>query len=239
MKVITLYLKIYGESFAAALGGLRKNLWTVLLPFGLLALMMLAFTLLGPLGFVGGIIATLALDALLSCYLYFVGEVVANTKVSLNEFRRSIGAYFWSIVNVNFVLFIARLLLETALAGNPKGPVIFEALWWAAVVALNATPEVMYQRGTYGGIETFRRSFQFLQENWLEWLVPNVALIIAANELFDFGRSMAGRYSVGLLGLGLLGGALIHVVMLFRGHLFKALDGTSHRQRMYRTRMGL
>ena len=47
-----------------------------------------------------------------------------------------------------------------------------------------------------------------------------------------------------LLGLGTLGtvlsalvqGAVLHLVMVFRGHLFAALDGTSHRQRMYRLR---
>jgi hypothetical protein len=31
-------------------------------------------------------------------------------------------------------------------------------------------------------------------------------------------------------------GALLHLVMVFRGYLFAALDGTSHRQRMYRYR---
>ena len=31
-------------------------------------------------------------------------------------------------------------------------------------------------------------------------------------------------------------GALLHLVMVFRGHLFAALDGTSHRQRMYKYR---
>ena len=33
-----------------------------------------------------------------------------------------------------------------------------------------------------------------------------------------------------------LEGALLHLVMVFRGHLFAALDGSSHRQRMYRYR---
>ncbi len=35
----------------------------------------------------------------------------------------------------------------------------------------------------------------------------------------------------------LLVGAALHVVMVFRGNLFRALDGSSHRQRMFTRRI--
>jgi len=234
MKVLTTYVRLYAECFAAGLKGIAKNPWTLLLPIVLLTVFSLLAGAFSGLGLVGGFILGLLLDALLSCYLYFVAEVVANSRISLTEFKQSYKAYFWSILNVGFVLYIARLLLTTALVGNPKGPAIMQVLMLVTYIALNAVPETLYQKGTYGGIDTIRQSFRFLQENWIEWLIPNVLLGYVLWKLFGWAVG-----TVGVWGTDLLGGAVIHVLMVFRGHLFKALDGTSHRQRMYKLRMGL
>ena len=40
----------------------------------------------------------------------------------------------------------------------------------------------------------------------------------------------------GMLTVSVIGGALLHVVMVFRGFLYVALDGSTHRQRMYKFR---
>jgi len=81
------------------------------------------------------------------------------------------------------------------------------------------------------------RAVRFLQSNWLEWGVPN-ALLLAALWLV-LGEAAVSLGVLGLPGvlvLSALVGGLFHLVMVFRGHLFAALDGTSHRQRMFRYR---
>ncbi len=236
MNVIAVYLRLYAECLVKAFSGIGKNPWTLLLPMGI----GLAARLLAPLmgiPFLGGIV----LAAFLSCYLYFVGEVVGNSRVSLRELRVSIGKYLWSVVAVLFVAFIARFLLGMVLANNPNAQLFFRFFNLAAFILLNAVPEVIYLRGVYGGLATFERSFRFIQENWLEWFIPNLPLLALAwfgvdvlTLLFAFGPN-ANPIALGVV---LALGALFHVFMVFRGHLFEALDGSSHRQRMYRSRFG-
>jgi hypothetical protein len=239
MKVLSVYGRIYADCFRQALLGIRKNAWTLLLPALLLVAWSYAGSLVAMLGlagnFVGGIVLSLAIAAVLSCYLYFVGEVVAKSTVRLAEFQKSIGAYFWSVVNLTFVIWVAGMVLDLVVGRSPQAPVFNILFALAVIILLNAAPEVIYQRGTRGGLETVQRSIQFLQANWIEWALPT-ALPIALYLYFPL-RELAVAW--GLLGywLGMvLEGALLHLAMVFRGHLFAALDGTSHRQRMYRWR---
>jgi len=237
MNVLTVYLRIYADAFRQALTGIGKNAWTLLLPIGLL----LGWNVLrGTMasiglatGWVGGILLGLLLCAVISCYLYFLGEVVAKSRVKLEEFGRSIRAYFWSVANVFFVYWIASFVIEVLVPRPQQGP-FSELLWWAAVILLNAAPEVIYQRGTYGGLETVQRSVRFLQANWIEWGIPNLLVVGAWYLLRQYPLPVFGL--LGAVLAALLEGALLHLVMVYRGHLFAALDGTSHRQRMYRYR---
>jgi len=235
MNVLTVYLRIYADAFRQALSGIRKNLWTLLLPIGLLVAGRFVLELLARLlggGLLGGIVGGLLLCAVVSCYLYFVGEVVAKSRVKLDEFGRSVGAYFWSVANLLFVYWIASLVI--GLMGGASSFAFDELLWWAAVILLNAAPEVIYQRGSYGGLETVQRSIKFLQANWIEWGIPNL-LVVGAWYYLRHQSRLVDQYLPPLVA-AVLEGALVHVVMVFRGHLFAALDGSSHRQRMYRYR---
>lgn len=236
MNVLTVYLRIYADAFRQALAGIGKNAWTLLLPIGLFVGWRYVLGLLVGLGLgsgiLGSIVMGLLLCAVVSCYLYFVGEVVAKSRVKLDEFGRSIRAYFWSVANLLFVYWIASLVI--GLAGPNPSFAFDELLWWASVILLNAAPEVIYQRGSYGGLETVQRSIKFLQANWIEWGIPNL-VIVGAWYFLRHRSGLVDQYVPPLL-TSILEGALVHLVMVFRGHLFAALDGTSHRQRMYRYR---
>jgi hypothetical protein len=236
MSVLTVYGRIYAESLRQAMAGIGKNIWTLLLPMALFVGFSLLGSLLGTVGFIGGILMGVVLAAVLSCYFYFLGEVVAKSRVRFDEFGRSIGAYFWSVANVLFVFWIAELVVSMLFRGTPQGPIFGQLLVLAALILLNATPEVIYQRGSYGGLQTVQRSIQFLQANWIEWGIPNL-IILAVFIWFPLGPFLA-LGQVGPYLAGLVQGALFHLAMVFRGHLFAALDGTSHRQRMYRWRTG-
>src|SRR5216683_7571878 len=132
MNVLVVYARLYGECLAKAVNGLKKNAWTLLLPAGLLVAWILSAGLAAPLGFVGGILRGFFMAALTSCYLYFLGEVVAHSRVSVTEIGRSIGAYFWSTVNLYFVLWIAEWVigaaLSTPLAGNRQAGLLMLGL---------------------------------------------------------------------------------------------------------------
>src|ERR1700741_4213479 len=112
MKVLTVYLRIYADAFRQALAGIGKNAWTVLLPIGLLLANNLASSVVLAIPLLGQFLVWAVWAAAASCYLYFVGEVVAKSLVKLDEFGRSIGAYFWSVANLFFVLWVATLVIR-------------------------------------------------------------------------------------------------------------------------------
>jgi len=234
MRVLTVYGRIYADCLRQALTGIRKNPWTLLLPVGLLLANSVASSLVLSLGSIGRFLVWIVTAAAMSCYLYFLGEVVAKSRVRPGEFAKSVGPYFWSVANLFFVFWVAQLLLSFLTSGTPQAPTFAILLDLAAFILLNASPEMIYQRGSYGGLETTRRSIAFLQANWIEWGIPNLLFLGLFWWFPDEQLQTLG--TVGWVLDDILKGALFHLAMVFRGHLFAALDGTSHRQRMYRWR---
>lgn len=230
MNVVLVYSRLYIDCLRRAFTSVRKNPLTLFLPAIVLVCFQLISLIAGRLGFLGGILISLAFDALASCYLYFLGEVVANSSISLKEWRNSLMAYFWSIINVNFVIWIATMVLSAVLRSVPNGAVLMSALYLVAVVALNAAPEVIYQKGTYGGLATMQASLGFIQENWIEWLLPSLFLLAGFYYLMPW---LLGFGFLSLIGVA-IAGALIHLTMVFRGHLFETLSTSSHRQRIFK-----
>ena len=167
--------------------------------------------------------------ALGSCYLYFVSDIVAGSPVKLHELKRSVGTYFWAVINVMFIFWIARLAVS--LLGGARADVLMLALYGVAVIAFNAVPETLYVRGTHGGLQTLQESFEFLRDQLIPWGVPNLLIIAASWGLL---QGLGGLGYAGIFIVPILFGALLHVAMIFRGHLYKALSGSSHRQRMFR-----
>lgn len=234
---VLVYLRIYGKSLVDALAAIGKSPWTLLLPMGLMVAFYFLAMLVSPLGLVGGFLLALARTAGFSIYTYFLAAVVSRQKSSVSELKTAMGAYFWSWMNVFFVLWIVDLVLGAGLAANPRGPTITLALTFMELIVLNAAPEVIYQRRVMGGLETITRSFQFLQENWIEWFVPNGLLLAGLWAFFTGGGlGLLAGVPFGVVGVLLLAGVLFHVVMVARGFLFETLDGSTHRQRMFRFR---
>jgi len=237
MKVIVVYARIYGQAFTSALAAIGKNPWTLLLPMGLAVTWMVLGMVFGAAldPFSGGLLIGLAQSAALSIYCFFLGGLVANQKVGLDQLRTGIGAYFWSWISIFFVLWIVDLVLGPLFKANPDLATPYSLV---LLIALNTVPETIYLKGTRGGIETIQRSFGFLQEHWIEWFIPNGLVLGAAFALSLFGAVFLVFGAAGAVVSGLVVGVLLHVYAVFRGFLYEALDGSTHRQRMFRARNG-
>ncbi|MCL2626605.1 MAG: hypothetical protein FWD46_07315 [Cystobacterineae bacterium] len=227
MRALLAYLNLYKASFLEALAGALKNVWTFLLPVALLLLASFLGVVLAPLQWVGNILWMLAMDALLSTYLYFMCQIVEGSKTSLKEWKASLGRYFWAIMNFLFILWVARLLLQLLLSQHPQWPALYLGIQILCLVAFNAVPETLYVKNTHGSLETVGQSFRFMQENWLAWLLPNVLCGVG---IWYFIKWSPLPFYV----MAVLLGACLHLLMAFRGILFVKLDKSTHRQRLHR-----
>jgi hypothetical protein len=158
------------------------------------------------------------------------------------------------------------MLLEKATEANPNGAFITAAVFLLLFILLNPAPEVIYLVRHDSALDVLRESYEFVLENWIEWFLP-LAIVLAPLGLslfftisgrlgrgagLDFFQMLILPFTVLSAWLDYLGAPrgvspvlvlvltpLLAVAMLiFRGHLFAALHGSSRRQRLFRARFG-
>ncbi len=231
VAILPVYLRLYARCFGLAFHGISKNAWTLLLPMALFVAFLLVSVPVSQLRPFGGLLMRLAMYFAFSSYLYFAAGTVANQTVGLSDLKKSFLTYFWGLMGLFFVIWIAEFLLGAVLGQNPNRGLILRGLELIALIVLNPAPEVIYLKGTRAGTDTIRRSVEFIQENWIEWFIPMGLIGFVAWSVF---QRLSTLPLAATIAVALLGGALFHVVMVFRGHLFEALDGSTHRQRMFK-----
>jgi hypothetical protein len=126
-------------------------------------------------------------------------------------------------------------LAAFALGSVPNGDLIYFMIQAALYILLNPVPEFIYQSRT-SGLELLSASYNFIVENWLEWLLPNIVLTAAGFFLLRFVYSIVGvlPYFVQWFVIAFGFGLFLTYFMTFRGFLFAELHGTTRRSRMYR-----
>jgi hypothetical protein len=192
-------------------------------------------SLVAPLGIIGGLLFSVASQACVSSGLFLIKNMIESNKADINDFLNGFSVYLWELIGIAFILWIPMRIAASALAPMPNGPLIYLLIKWVLYILLNPVPELIYQTRT-SGLELIGASYNFIVENWLEWLVPNLLLAVAGFYLlgfiepFLFGLPRFLEYFLYsfLVGLGLT------YFMTFRGFLFAQLHGTTRRSRLYR-----
>jgi hypothetical protein len=235
MQILQVMLWIYALALKRAWNGVRKNLVVSFAPLAYgLALSIVGIIAL-PLGIVGGLLLGLATQACVSSGLYLVKNIIETGKTDINDFLRGFTVYIWELVTIAFILWIPMKLASMTLATIPNGYVIYLCIQIALYILLNPVPELIYQT-RISGLELLSASYNFIVENWIEWLIPNLILGIAGYLLLNaFGSFLFGL--PGFLQLFLYAFALgicLTYIMTFRGFLFTELHGTTRRSRIYR-----
>ena len=223
------YLRLYLDGVRRAFRGIGKSPWTLFLPLIYAAAFLAAGILVNPLGsMVGGFLLNIFFDMLVSSLLYFVAQTVQLTPSKPRELKESLLAYFWPVVSFGFIYWIAQFLVHNALKEQANGEKIELALGAVAFVLLNVVPEVIYQKtpvdtGFSRGIAIVTGSVNFIQKHWIEWLIPNVLIVVGLYELSGLFMRLPFGPFLFLPLLGILG----YVVFVIRGSIFNLIDTTS------------
>lgn len=242
----------------------RRGWLVVLAVLGFFLGMLVATSLLAGLGLVGGLILgalnALSIGATLSL---FEIAVLSSRPVTVRDIGESIGAYFWDVMGVGFVLWIPLMLLDQGMRTNPQGAFLSSAIFFLLFLLLNPAPEVLYQLRQGSPLEIFKSSYDFVLDNWVEWFLPLFVVVAPLGMTFFLQLSTKLGRSAGLnflqlltlplstlsawldqIGLSAEISATVVVVLtppltvlmfFFRGHLFHALQTSSRRQRLYRS----
>ena len=225
--------------------------------------MILMASMVGGFGMVGGLLLGITNAFIIGSILTLIEQAVQGARsISLSDVQESLGQYFWDVIGVGFILWIPVWAIEQGMQANPNGQLIATAIFLLGFILLNPALEVIYQVRHDSPLDVIKESYEFVLENWIEWFLP-IAIILAplGFQIFFELSSRIGR-AAGLnfielifipvtvlaswfqyLGLpGEFNGLLLLLVapplavmmLLFRGHLFSALHGTSRRGRLFR-----
>jgi len=251
--LIAATLRLYQQAAKEAWEKSKRSWWVGLLPFVYGPVFFLCAVFTAPLGFIGGLLTGLALAMCVSSYLYFIEGVVNGNKMRFNEIIDSWRPHFGSVINILFFLFLVQYTLAFLTPpGDHTAILLASLIELILLVILNPIPEIIYQ-GRSDGFAMLQESVDFLRSSGVEWFLPFIALAIFSAVFLpipllegplQFGRltfpTTVGGFAQGsLLGLiwGVISAFLLFLIMVFRGLLFRALSGSTRRQRIFRSRL--
>jgi len=223
---------MYQRAFLRAGELATRNGWVLLTTFAYAVIMSFATFLAPLLGIAGGFLLSLVWAACVGSFLYLVEMMVRTSRVTMQDFRSSFGAYLWDVVGVSFVLWVFWMLAMPALQQMPQGYAIVQCIRLAGFVLFNAVPELIYL-GRCTSVQLFSESLSFIGANWIEWFPANLlagAVIVAV-----WSVPLPAPFSYLLLALISL---LVYFTMIMRGLLFLELHGSSRRGRAFKYRSG-
>lgn len=195
----------------------------------------------GPLYLISGIIVAIANSSLISNYLYLLFNIVNYDRMTLNDFKEGFGHYLRKIYGVFFIAYIGSLLLSffgPILGGLAN--LLDLIIYLTILVVLNPLPETIYLKH-YSSWESIVYCVEFIQENWLNWLLPNFLLslilyLTTGNFLTNiFNTHLGFRNLLNPINLALyiVGQLVFSFMMIYRGHLYKELSTSTRRKRMF------
>lgn len=241
MELVGLMIKYYFNTAVRA-GKLAVKNWPVM--FVLLVysvILTVVGVLAGGLYFIGGIIIAIVSAACISSYLYLIENIIYSRIAGFNDFKNSFTPYLRKVINITFYIWIATYiysLLSRALMGLPFIGIINMLVELAVVVVLNPLPEIIYQTN-YMDLGAIGASYEFMKENFIEWLVPNIILLGAIYYLFNGNMLSFSVYAVSVVSIVkyIAGLFLLLFTMVFRGILFRFLNESTRRSRVYKLKM--
>ena len=235
MEQIKAIFWIYKTCLIRTVELVRGNLGIIFAPIAYGVLLSVAAMLVAPLGIIGGIVMGVVLAACASSGLYLIDNVVRMGKASLQDFARGFSVYIWDILTIAFIFWIPIRLLAQFAYTTPNGPLLYLGVQILLYVIFNAVPELIYQ-GRVSGLALLSASYQFIVENWIEWLLPNLLVGVAGYLLRNLVYQLVTplpfflQYFLVEAAFGLF----LTFLMIFRGLLFAELNGTTRRSRIYR-----
>lgn len=168
---------IYAESARSALMVLRRN-WIILpASLALLIVWLVTLLILNEFGMVGAFMLGIIQIALISTYYAWISAAVDREKLTIPSMLKFDVGLFFSLIGVAFILSIADILFKQPFQNSLEYAWVPACAGLVVFILFNAVPEVVHHH-RYDSLPSLASAFQFNKENWIEWYLPLVILII-------------------------------------------------------------
>jgi hypothetical protein len=237
MQIFQVTLWMYANALRRSAQSVSKNWVVSLAPIVYGIILAIVASIVAPLGIIGGLLFSLASQACVSSGLFLIKQLVDGNKAGFNDFLNGFTVFLWELLGIAFILWIPLRVLSMGLAGTANGDLIYFLIKLVLYILLNPVPEFIYQTRA-SSLELISASYNFIVENWIEWLVPNIVLLAVGYFLLAMLEPLLFSLPpfVALFLYAFLAGLALTYVMIFRGFLFAQLHGTTRRSRLYRYR---
>jgi hypothetical protein len=246
MDIIKDLAIINSNVFKKSIKGFKNNWVIIFTGFAYTILNLVLFSLVnflfkGVLSILAGFVAAIITSSLISNYLYLLYNIIKYDRISLENFKDGFKYFIWKVYGIFFIAWVVGFLLD--IIGNAiRLPYHTFNLIVSILVLIifNPLPEIIYQK-SYSPWESVISSFEFMKENWFNWLLPNalftfliykfsgriITNMFVTHLSFNFDLSARGIL------IYLLGQVLFSFIMFYRGFLFEILSTSTRRKRFY------
>lgn len=172
-------LDLYRQALRKTWQSLVRGWMTIIAVIAFLFLLLIAQQVAAPLGMAGGFLLGAVNALLVGMTLSLIEQGVSYARaVTIQDIFDSFGHYFWDVIGVGFVLWIPLMALDMGTQQNPNGQLISFAVMLLIFILLNPAPEVIYQVPHDSPLDVFKRAYDFVLENWIEWFLPIAVLLL-------------------------------------------------------------
>lgn len=201
----------------------------------------LGLVLRGPFAIFSGILVAIVSSSLISNYLYLLFNVINYDRLNFQHFKDGFTYFLWKIYGVFFIGFMGNYLLSIVFRMiGTRALALNLIVNLTIMILLNPLPETLYIK-SYKAWDSILDSITFMQENWINWFIPNIIFYIliflvtgnVLSGIFNTYTSFSTIFNIRGIGLYLLGQGIFSFMMIYRGHLYKMLSGSTRRKRMY------
>lgn len=244
-------LIIYKECALQASRGLMRNPTIIAGSLAAFFLFWFATSIFGPMGFGGGMILGLLQVGLIALYFSWIASTVDKDRLTFKALWTPDYSMFFTVMSVAFVLWIVQLVFSS-FSNSADTAWIMQMLSLGLVLIFNCIPEIIYLNRVES-VPALTEAAKFIQDNWIEWFLPLLILLSPwlivdpVSVLISLGHSepllpsltivtgalnlVSSQTLYGQIAVVVLAVAVANWYMLFRAHLFKALESGKHRRR--------
>ena len=201
----------------------------------------ISYLLTGILGILAGFVVAIVTSSLISNYLYLLSNIIRNDKITLNDFKEGFKYFLWKVYEIFFIAWIFSFILNRVIGVMSSfASRISTVISILVLIIFNPLPEIIYQK-SYSPWESLSYSFDFMKENWLTWLLPNIIFFTILYKttgriiLDVFTTHLTYNFDFTIKGvvIYIIGQVIFSFAMIYRGYLFNLLSTSTRRKREY------